>query len=334
MRRDTRRLRLLLVLLTLTSLTLVTLDVRSGGSGGIGSIRSAFRDVVGPIESALSAVWRPIKGAGSAVTHLGRDRATAKRLAQENAELRARLDALGSDAAVKVELDKLLGLSARGQYRIVPARVIALGDVTGYEWTAVIDAGANDHLRKNMTVTTGDGLVGRVLSVSRYTSVVLMIIDHQSTVGARLEKSDELGKIDGDGTNPLRFTLFGTATTIKVGQRIVSFGSSGDGPYVAGVPIGEVTSIVSAPGGLTREALVKPYVSMTSLDVVGVVIAPPRTDPRDSVLPPKPTPTPSVQPSPSSPASPNPSGSPGTVTTTPPSPGSSSPSPSPSPSGR
>ena len=326
MRRDTRRLRLLLVLLTLTSLTLVTLDVRSGGSGGIGSLRSAVRNVVGPIESALSAVWRPIKGAGSAVTHIGRDRENAKRLAAENADLRSRLDALASDAALKAEYDKLMSLSGRGQYRTVPARVIALSDVTGYEWTATIDVGTNDHIAKDMTVTTGDGLVGRVLNTSRYTSVVLMAIDPQSTIGARLEGSGELGKIDGNGINPLRFTLFGTATTIKKGQRIVSFGSTGGKPYVPGVPIGVVTQIVTAPGGLTREALVKPYVSMTSLDLVGVVIVAPRTNPRDSVLPPKQTPTPS--PTPASSASPNPnvSASPGA------SPQSSlSPSPSPSP---
>lgn len=311
MRRDNRRLRLLLVLLTLTSLTLVTLDVRSGGSGGIGSLRSVVRDVVGPIESALSAVWRPIRDAGSSITHLGRDRATAKRLERENADLRARLDALGSDAALKAELDKLLGLAAIGQYRTVPARVIALSDVTGYEWTAVIDVGAKDHVTKDMTVTTGNGLVGRVLSTTRSTSVVLMVIDDLSTVGARLEGSNELGKVDGTGNGPLRFTLFGTSTTIKPGQRIVTFGSENGKPYVPGVPIGYVTRVVTAANGLTREALVTPYVSMTALDVVGVIIAPPRVDPRDSVLPPKPSPSPSPTPSRQPAASPSGSPQPG-----------------------
>ena len=50
------------------------------------------------------------------------------------------------------------------------------------------------------------------------------------------------------------------------------------------------------PGSQTRTAVVAPYVDFTSLDLVGVVVEPPRKDPRDAVLPPKPvaTPTPTV----------------------------------------
>jgi rod shape-determining protein MreC len=34
---------------------------------------------------------------------------------------------------------------------------------------------------------------------------------------------------------------------------------------------------------------VQPFVGFSRLDVVGVVVVAPRTDPRDSVLPPRPT---------------------------------------------
>ena len=46
------------------------------------------------------------------------------------------------------------------------------------------------------------------------------------------------------------------------------------------------------PGSQTRTASVRPYVDFTSLDLVGVVVEPPRTDPRDAVLPPRPAGTP------------------------------------------
>jgi rod shape-determining protein MreC len=71
----------------------------------------------------------------------------------------------------------------------------------------------------------------------------------------------------------------------------------GGRPYVPGVPVGYVQSVTSEPGSLTQTALVTPFADFTGLGVVGVVIAPPRTDPRDAVLsglpvgPPKPAPS-------------------------------------------
>lgn len=311
MRRDSRRLRLLVVLLLMTSLTLVTLDVRGGRTGPLGSVRTAVHAVLGPIESAAASVWHPVGHFLSSLAHVGRDRRTAERLAKENADLRAQLDSVKASAATEAELRRLLDLAGRGTYRVVAARVVAFGEAGGYEWTAVVDVGTRDRITKDMTVVNGDGLVGRVISVGPYTSTVLLDIDPFSTVGARLEGNGQLGKIDGDGLNPLRFTLFSSSQPIAVGQRIVSFGSADSRPYVAGVPIGEVTSVLTAPGGLTRTALVRPFVNLTALDVVGVVIAPPRIDPRDSVLPPLPTPTPPPAPTRSPVPGPSPSPVPG-----------------------
>ena len=58
-----------------------------------------------------------------------------------------------------------------------------------------------------------------------------------------------------------------------------------------GVPIGTVTQVKPTPGALSRTAFLEPYVDFTALDLVGIVIQPPRTNPRDSVLPPVPSPT-------------------------------------------
>jgi rod shape-determining protein MreC len=47
-----------------------------------------------------------------------------------------------------------------------------------------------------------------------------------------------------------------------------------------------------------RTATLEPYVDFSALDLVGVVIAPPRTDPRDLLVPTSepPTPPPTVAP--------------------------------------
>jgi rod shape-determining protein MreC len=113
-------------------------------------------------------------------------------------------------------------------------------------------------------------------------------------VGGRLEGSGEIGIVQGSGRrsgSSLKFQLLDSTKPIAPGQRIVSFGSQGDRPYVPGVPIGTVLRLERNPGSLTRTAIVRPYVHFTSIDVVAVVVAPPKKNPRDAVLPPKPTPT-------------------------------------------
>ena len=75
---------------------------------------------------------------------------------------------------------------------------------------------------------------------------------------------------------------------------VVMFGTH---PFVPGVPIGEVIKVDPSRGDLTRTVWVRPFVGFSRLDIVGVVVMPPREDPRDAVLPPKPEapmPTPTV----------------------------------------
>ena len=65
-----------------------------------------------------------------------------------------------------------------------------------------------------------------------------------------------------------------------------------------GVPVGTVTKVDRTGGDLTRSVSVRPFVGFSKLDIVGVVVQPPRKDPRDEVLkakkPAKPKPAPTV----------------------------------------
>jgi rod shape-determining protein MreC len=65
---------------------------------------------------------------------------------------------------------------------------------------------------------------------------------------------------------------------------LVTLGSVGGKPFVPGVPVGYIQSVTSAPGALTQTALITPFTDFTGIGVVGVVVAPPRTDPRNAVL--------------------------------------------------
>ena len=148
-----------------------------------------------------------------------------------------------------------------------------------------------DGIKPDETVLNGQGLVGTVTSVSATTSTVLLVTDASVTVGVRLAGTGQIGVVSGTGKSMtgsglLRLQVFDVNAILHPGQELVTFGSAGGRPYVPGVPVGVITRLEGTSSSLTKEALVRPFADDTALGVVGVVIVPPRRDPRFSVLPP------------------------------------------------
>ncbi|MEV6318304.1 rod shape-determining protein MreC [Streptomyces sp. NPDC051776] len=310
--RDTRESRLLLVLLIAIAFALITVDIRGGENSPLDSARRAAASAFGPVENGVASAINPIGNAIGAVRDSGERHGRLAELERENAALKAKL---GSDDRTRgraAELDKMLKTAGAGRYGIKGAEVIAIGAAQGFSWTVTIDAGSDDGIERDMTVLNGDGLVGRVTTVSVSTATVLLANDPDFTVGTRMEKSAELGFATGQGDRPLRVQLLNGKAKVKKGDRMVTFGSRADRPFVPGVPVGEVVRVDPSNGDLTRTLQVRPFVGFTKLDIVGIVVQPPRKDPRDAVLPPppktKPTPTVTVTVSPSAGGSADPSG--------------------------
>ncbi|HEY3681670.1 MAG TPA: rod shape-determining protein MreC [Streptosporangiaceae bacterium] len=311
--RDTRRTRLILALLLVVALGLITIDYRGGDHSPLNGLRTAGAAVFGPVERGTAAVARPIGDTISAISGAPAAQRRIRALEQQNQRLRQQVGAGQLDKEQSKQLDSMLHLAGLGRYRVVAAQVIAMRGRQGYEETVSLDAGTHDGVKPGQTVVTGDGLVGRVTASGPSSSTVLLLTDASSSVGGRLEGSQQIGVVQGTGRNAaggqLRFQVLDSRAALKPGQRIVTFGSHGDSPYVPGVPIGTVQRVEATPGSLTRTAVVSPFVTFTTLDVVGVVVSPPRSDPRDAVLPPKPSPSASPSATPSS----SPSGSPATT---------------------
>ncbi|MEU6124207.1 rod shape-determining protein MreC [Streptomyces sp. NPDC047123] len=295
--RDTRESRLLLVLLVAIAFALITVDIRGGEDSPVDGARQAAATVFGPVEEGMSSAVDPIGNAIGAVRDSGERHDRIAELERQNAALKAKLGSDDRNRSRVRQLDSMLKKAGAGQYGIKGAEVIGIGAAQGFSWTVTIDAGANDGLKRDMTVLNGDGLVGRVTTVGPDTATVLLANDPDFTVGTRMEKTDELGFATGQGDRPLSVQLLNGKAKVKKGDRLVTFGSQADKPFVPGVPVGEVVRVDPSGGDLTRNVYVKPYVGFTKLDIVGVVVEAPRADPRDTVLPPKPAkprPTPTV----------------------------------------
>jgi len=308
MNRDARRSRFIFGLLIVVSLLLLTFDLRDGAT--IKGPRAIASAVLGPLQRATTSVTAPIGRFFADVGSLGSNRRTIADLKQRNAELSAKLVAQANLEGELGQLKGVLNLAGAGRYKTVAARVIAMGAAAGFSDTITIDVGSANGVAPDMTVFSADGLVGRVHSVASNSANVILISDLNFKIGARLAGTQALGVVSGRGAQPLSLEVLDAQEPVAVGDRLVARGSVGGRPFVPGVPIGVIIQVMQTPGALTRLALVRPYAHLGSLDIVGVVVSPPKSDPRDALLPPPPTATPIPTPTVTVTVTPTPSGTP------------------------
>lgn len=265
----------LLVALVLACACLMVLD-HDGDRSPVSPVRRAAGEVLGPIEVAVAGMIRPVvrlPGWVRSNRELTADLAAAE---QENARLRSELAGSGFDRNRLDELEGLTSVAGTLGHALVPARVVAVGPRQSFSRTVTIDAGSAAGVHADQTVVNADGLVGRVLSVTRTTATVLLIVDADSIVGGRLGESMELGFLHGRGIlgedGRLDLELLDSSLTPAEGDVVVTWGSENDAPYVSGIPVGTVTKVFSNLANTSRRAVIAPYADFSSLDLVGVVV--------------------------------------------------------------
>ncbi|MFL6110197.1 MAG: rod shape-determining protein MreC [Catenulispora sp.] len=284
--------RLLLAVLLAAAFAMITVDARGGIRSPLRPLRAGGEAVFGPVTRTAAGAMEPVASFVHRFGHSDADREQIAKLRAENAALREQNETSADARARAAELDKLLHVASVGGYRTVPARVLDFAPRQQGTWSATIDAGTVDGVRPGMTVLDGDGLVGRTVAVGADTATVLLAADPRCTVGVRTPGTGgpgggAVGLATGGGAGELSVQFYDPQADIPVGTPVLTFGSTGGSPFVPGVPLGTVTSVQPTPGALTRTATVKPYVNYGAVQTVGVVVGPPRTDPRDALVPPK-----------------------------------------------
>jgi rod shape-determining protein MreC len=272
MYRKSTRHRLALAALLAATATVVTLDFRENSGGPLNRAQEMAISIVAPLQDGIGQVFGP---AGDFLSDLG----NIGNLKEDNARLETEIERLTAQQRRVPEimlenerLKELVGVKdqdwAKG--RTLAARVIGDGP-SNYEWTAFINKGSADGIKENMAVVSAQGLVGRTFFVAEKYSKVLLLIDPQHSVGARLTSSGETGVSAGRGLEDLRMDLISPDVEIKDGETVVTSGFD-KGIYPGGIPIGRVTEVQRNSDGLTKSARVEPVVNTTALTTLLVLM--------------------------------------------------------------
>ena len=290
--RGTNRTRLLWVSLLVTSLFLITLDLR--GVSLISSIRSGTQSFLAPVQRAGSNFLSPISNLFEDITNLGRTNSKIDALKAENEELKSQIILNENVVGELEQLKGVLDLAGKARYKVVSARVISKGGTGTFGETIVLDSGSNSGIKRDMTVIAAGGLVGVVKSTTATSAVVLLMSDPSFRIGVRVAGSQDMGILSGEGEGKFSLRMLSATGQIKAGDVLLSRGSSGDKPFVPGVPVGKVITVDNATGQLTKQGRVLGFVDLNALGVVSVVLESISGNPGDSLVPQAPRPAPTV----------------------------------------
>ncbi len=288
------RARLLLIILIVTSLFLITLDLR--GVKILDGVRNGTQNVLAPFQKAGSSAVSPFREFFGDVTHLGRTRNQIEKLKAENAQLRSKLLQRKSADAELSQLKSVLNLAGRAGYKVLAARVISQGASTSFSQTITIDAGTSSGVRQNMTVLSGEGLVGVVKESYANSALIMLATDPDFKVGVRVAGSQQIGILSGRGSKRAELQLLDNQSIVKVGDVLLARGSTNNRPFVPGIPVGVISAVDNSAGSIAQSATVMLYPNFSALGVVSVVLSAGKNNPGDALVPaaPQPTPVPTV----------------------------------------
>ncbi len=263
-----RNLTILVGVLFLQVLGLAVQVKRSPDAENTRLIRIWAVDLVTPFERGL--VW--VQNGGSNLWHnyfyLRGVRAENRQLKEQIEEMRLEQVRLTEDATQAHRLQSLLAFKEQFIAKTVPAQVIGSSG-SDLSRSIYIDKGSNDRIAQDMAVITSGGIVGKVLRVYPSTSLVLMINDQSSGVGAMLDKSRLQGVVRGTPNGELILERVMSDEQVAAGETVLS--SGGDQIFPKGLPLGTVSKV--SPG---REMFlnihVKPAADLSRVEEVLVVI--------------------------------------------------------------
>lgn len=231
----------------------------------------AVKDVMAPMQHAATSVFNWFDNLPLYFGAVSEVIAENERLEKEIVALQEELAALSSAYVENVRLREMLDIADEmSEWVPVSSKVIARSDASWYN-SITISGGENKGFKKNMAVITAAGLVGRIDSVSAYSSEVLLLHDANCPAAAMLQASKAYGIVEADDDNDtvLQMVHISYDTNVEEGQVVITSGLGGIFP--AGLRIGYIASISSDAGGLMQKASIIPFVDFERLSDVLVL---------------------------------------------------------------
>lgn len=228
-----------------------------GNVAQLGGFRAVVVGGIGWLQSAFSWIPNPValKSENSALRELN------LQLTDERAKIRQAL--IEND-----KLRKMLEFKKQTTFPIVTADIVGK-TTTEVRNFATLNKGELDGIKEGMTVMTDAGIVGLIIASSNNYSLVRLLINRDSRVAAKVQRSRIDGILVWEGDQTLLMKNIPKSYDVKVGDDVIT--SEYSNRFPTNIPIGKVIEVRDEANSLFRKILVQPSVNFTSLEQVFVV---------------------------------------------------------------
>lgn len=233
-------------------------------------IRYFFGAVVYPFQYTAVLLWKGVTLLPSFFVNL-------RHLSKDNAEMRERIKFLSAQQLLLEELKgengrlrNILSFSQKKQeIALLAAQVIGRSPSP---WFSIIEInkGARSGIKIDMPVVAKEGVVGRVVELSLFSSKAMLLYDAESSVAAVDSRSRDFGVVEGRFPDKLFMKYVSAGGDIKIGDTIKT--SPVSTVFPSGLLIGTVSQADKREHDLFYYIEIKPAVDFSKLEEVFVII--------------------------------------------------------------
>lgn len=249
------------------------------------AVMSFFTTTSSPLANAAQVITSPFRAAFTAVADWFNDKqayyADYKALEEENQELKDQIAKMErsvrqaeADSAENERLRELLNLRPQEEKWELESATILERSSSNWTRSFTLSKGTDCGISVYDAVITSEGfLVGTVSEVGTNWCTVLCITDTDTSLGALVFRTDEIGVAEGDfqlmDQSKLKLSYLSPDAQLLNGDLIVTSGLGGFLP--SGLVIGSVEEVKLDDSGSTQYAVLQPSADFDALTEVFVI---------------------------------------------------------------
>lgn len=238
-----------------------------------------------PIGSLLGFVTTPVRNGVDSAADWVEDRfsddyevdqlrAELERLRRELADARDTVREANAALTENENLRALLGLREKRRELTFESVTITAHGLSNWESSFTVSKGSNFGIAKDQCVIDAYGnLVGVVSEVGLNWATVRSVVDTGIEMGALMSRTNAAAVLEGDftlmGQGRLKLSYLPDGAEINAGDQVLTSGKGG--VYPPDLVVGQVESVHTDPGGMTRYAVIAPAADLSSLQQVFVI---------------------------------------------------------------
>ena len=253
--------RLLLFLLIIISLIFITYQSNRSSFQPLKFFTNIFNKFHEIKHSAKDSITAPFK------RMLLRDEEN-KKLQAEIARLRTEQQRYQEAFFENRRLKNLLSLKEKEPRYVTSARIIAKSTD---QWSnmLILDKGSSDGVKKDMTVITPLGLVGKISHATNSYSYLLLLTDINFSSAARIQKSRVEGVLSGQGLNKCVLKYIPYEEHVGIGDIVITSGL--DRLFPKGIPIGYISKVNKVGTAPLQHIEVVPFEDTAKIEEVAII---------------------------------------------------------------